>query len=180
MGAVHGFIKPGSLVRWSTAQIKNMKGYPLALISAVGLHVDGNGRVSFLSFVRPKQGTRVPWPLAWESSSLSYSAPFATRFLPTWSMRWKESNLLTYHDGNDQGKAGDLRAARAAFNGGGDGVQWRTSSKNYSGSSGVGGGSSSKWQIGAGDPDKGDQQRWMATRRWLNIGSNLHRVGLCL
>jgi hypothetical protein len=36
------------------AQIKNVKGYPLDLISAVGLHMDGSELVSFLGFVRPK------------------------------------------------------------------------------------------------------------------------------
>jgi hypothetical protein len=35
-GVVHGFIKPGPSTRWSMTQIKNAKGYPLDLISAVG------------------------------------------------------------------------------------------------------------------------------------------------
>jgi hypothetical protein len=61
---VHGFIKPGLSARRSMTQIKNTKGYPLDLISAVGLHMDGSGRVSFLSFIRPKQSTREPSPPA--------------------------------------------------------------------------------------------------------------------
>jgi hypothetical protein len=121
-GTVHEFIKPGLSARRSMAQIKNVKGYPLDLISAVSLHVDGSGRVSFLVFVRPKQSTGVPWLPAWESTSSSYGAPFTMRFLLMWSMRWEESNLPTYHGGNDQGKADDEWAARVAFNGGGDGA----------------------------------------------------------
>jgi hypothetical protein len=156
-GMVHGFIKPSPSARRSMAQIKNAKGYPLDLISAIGLHVDGCGHVSFLSFVRPKQSTGAPWPMTWESSSSSYSAPFAMRFLPTWSMRREESNLPTYRCGNDQGKADDERAARAAFNGGGDRVQWCFSSKYSSGSGGVGGGSSSKRRISVGGLYRVDQ-----------------------
>jgi hypothetical protein len=52
--------------------------------------------------------------------------------------------FATYRGGNDQGQASDERAARAVFNGGGDGVQWRSGSKGFFGSGGVGGGSSSK------------------------------------
>jgi hypothetical protein len=58
--------------------------------------------------------------------------------------------LPTYHGGNDREKVGDERAAQAVFNGGGDGVQRCFSSKGFSDSGGVGGGSSSKRRIGAG------------------------------
>jgi hypothetical protein len=58
------FIKPGPSAWRSMAQIKNAKGYPLDLISAIGLHVDWSGCVSFLDFVRPKQSTGAPWLLA--------------------------------------------------------------------------------------------------------------------
>jgi hypothetical protein len=72
------------------------------------------------------------------------------RFLSTWSTWREESNLPTYHDRNNWGKASDERAARAVFNGSGDSV-WRCSgSKGFFGSGGVGGGSSSMWWIGAG------------------------------
>jgi hypothetical protein len=43
---VHGFIKPGRSARRSTTKIKNVKGNPLDLISAVGLHVDDSERSS--------------------------------------------------------------------------------------------------------------------------------------
>jgi hypothetical protein len=162
------------------AQIKNVKGYPLDLILTVGSHVDSSGRVSFLGFVQPKQSTGAPWPLAWESSSSSYGAPFVMRFLPTWSMWREESNLPTYHAGNGRGKAGDERAAWAAFNSGGDDVRWRFGSKDSSGNGDVGGGSSSKRWIGMGGLDKVVQRRWMARRRPLGIGSNTHGVGLYL
>jgi hypothetical protein len=95
-------------------------------------------------------------------------------------MRREESNLPTYRGGNDRGKAGDERAARAAFNDGGDGIRWCSSSKDSSDSGGVGGGSSSKRQIGAGGYNKVVQRRWMARRRRLGIGSSLHGVGLYL
>jgi hypothetical protein len=72
------------------------------------------------------------------------------KFLPMWSTRWEESNLPTYRSGNDRGKAGDERAARAVLNGGGDGVRWCSGSRGFSGRGGVGGGSSSKRWIGAG------------------------------
>jgi hypothetical protein len=163
IGVVHEFIKTGPSTRWSTTQIKNAKGYPLDLILVIGLHVDGSGCVSFLSFVRPKQGTEAQWSPAWESSS--YGAPFAMMFLPTWSMRREESNLPTYRGGNNRGKANDERAARATFNGGGDSVRRCSGSRDSSGSGGVGGGSSSKQRISAGGLDKVDQWRWMARRR---------------
>jgi hypothetical protein len=146
-------------------QIKNTKGYPLDLISAVGLHVDDSGSVSFLSFIRPKQSTRAKWPPAWESSSSSCGVPFAMSFLPTWCMRREESYLTTYRGGNDREKASDKKAAHAAFNGGGDGVQRCFSSKDLSSSGSVRRGSSSKQWIGAGGLDKVDQWRWMARRR---------------
>jgi hypothetical protein len=47
--------------------------------------------------------------------------------------------LPTYRGGNGQGKVGDERAARAVIKDGGDGVQWRSGSKGFSGSDGVGG-----------------------------------------
>jgi hypothetical protein len=61
---VHGFIKPRSLAQLSTTQMKNVKGYPLDLMSVIDSHVDDGGCVSFVSFVRPKQSTGAPWPLA--------------------------------------------------------------------------------------------------------------------
>jgi hypothetical protein len=88
--------------------------------------------------------------------------------------------LPTYRGGNDRGKADDERAARAAFNGGGDGIQRCSGSMDSSGSCGVGGGSSSKRQISAGGLDKVDQRRWMARRRRISIGSNPHGVGFYL
>jgi hypothetical protein len=109
-GVVHGFIKPGSSAWRSTDQIKNAKGYPLDLISAISLHVDGSGHVSFLDSILPKQSTGAPWLPAWDSSRLSYEAPFAMRCLPTWSRQWEESNLPTYHGGNEREKAIDEKA----------------------------------------------------------------------
>jgi hypothetical protein len=88
--------------------------------------------------------------------------------------------LPTYCGGNDLGKAGNEREARAAFNGGGDGVRRYSGSKDSSGSGDVGGGSSSKRKIGAGGLDKMVQRRWMARRWRLGIGSNPHGVGLYL
>jgi hypothetical protein len=74
--------------------------------------------------------------------------------------------LPTYRGGNDREKAGNEKAARAAFNGDGDGVQWRSSSKDSSGSGGVGGGSSSKQWIGTGGFGEAD-----LARRWrLGVG----------
>jgi hypothetical protein len=104
----------------------------------------------FLGSVRQNRTTGAPWPPAWEDPSSSYGAPFVMRFLPTWSTWWERSTLPTYRGANDRGKAGDERAARAVFNGGGDDVRWRFGSKSFSGSGGVGGGSSSKWRINVG------------------------------
>jgi hypothetical protein len=80
-------------------------------------------------------------------------------------MRREESNLPTYYGGNDRGKAGDERAAWTAFNSGGDGVRWRSSSRDSFGSSGVGVGSSSKQRIDMVGLDKVDQRQWMARRQ---------------
>jgi hypothetical protein len=55
--------------------------------------------------------------------------------------------LPTYHSGNEPREAGDGEAARAVFNGDGDGVRRRSGSKGISGNGGVGGGSSSKRRI---------------------------------
>jgi hypothetical protein len=124
----------------------------------------------YLSSVWPNKTTRVPWLPAWEDPSLSYIAPFAMRFLPTWSTRWEESNLPTYHGGNDRGKAINKRAVRMVFNGGGDGIQRCSSSKGFFSSGGVSGGSSSKQWISTGV--SGAVARWqrcglaMAARVW--------------
>jgi hypothetical protein len=85
--------------------------------------------------------------------------------------------LPTYHGGNDRGKAGDERAARVVFNGGGDGVRQCSGSKGFSGSGGVG-----------GDPPPSDESVWespvqrlddsVAARQWrLGFGPNLHVTG---
>jgi hypothetical protein len=41
---INGFMKPRPSAQRSMAQIKNVKGYPLDLILAVGSHVDGSAR----------------------------------------------------------------------------------------------------------------------------------------
>jgi hypothetical protein len=61
--------------------------------------------------------------------------------------------LPTYRSGNEPREAGDGEAARAVFNGGGDGVRWHSGSKGFSGSGGVGGGSSFKRRISVGVSD---------------------------
>jgi hypothetical protein len=58
---VHGFIKPGSLARRSTSQIKNVKGYSLDLISGIGFDLDDAGESSSSGSDWPRQSTRVPW-----------------------------------------------------------------------------------------------------------------------
>jgi hypothetical protein len=88
--------------------------------------------------------------------------------------------LPTYRAGNDQVKAGDQRAALAAFNDGGDSIRRCSGSMDSSGSGSVGGGSSSKQRIDTGALKKLDQWRWMAKKRRLGIGSNPHGVGLYL
>jgi hypothetical protein len=110
--------------------------------------------VSFnLGSVQPNRTTEARWPPAWEDPNMSYGAPFAMMFLPTWSTWWEESNLPTYHGRNKPQEAGDEEAARTVLNGGGDGT----------GSGGVGRGSSSK--------------RWInvvvssAAARWQRHGS---------
>jgi hypothetical protein len=84
----------------------------------------------------------------------------------------------TYRGGNDRGKAGDERAARAAFNTGGDAVWQCSGSKDSSGSGGVGGvpppRDESAWEA----LTRRDQWRWMARRWRLGIGLNPHEVGL--
>jgi hypothetical protein len=88
--------------------------------------------------------------------------------------------LPIYRGGNDREKADDEKVAWEAFNDGGDGIQRCSSSKDSSVSGGVGGGNSSKRQISTGGLDMLDQRWWMARRRWLDIGSNPHGVGLYL
>jgi hypothetical protein len=78
--------------------------------------------------------------------------------------------LRTYHGENGPREAGDGEAARAVFNGGGDGI-WRcSSSKDSSGGNGVGGSSSSKRWIGTGGSGVAARQRWrgsaMVARVW--------------
>jgi hypothetical protein len=100
--------------------------------------------------VQPNRTTGKPWPPAWEDPNTSYSAPFVTMFLSTWFTWWEESNLPTYRGGKEPREAGDREAARAVFNGGGDGVRRCSGLKGFSGSGGVGRGSSSKWWISVG------------------------------
>jgi hypothetical protein len=104
----------------------------------------------YLGLVWLNRTTGVPWPPAWEDPNMSYNAPFAMMFLPTWSTRWEESNFPTYRGGNEPREAGDGEAAQAIFNVDGDGVRRRSGSKGFSDSGGIGGGSSSKWWISAG------------------------------
>jgi hypothetical protein len=79
--------------------------------------------------------------------------------------------LPTYRGGNDREKAGDEKATRAAFNGGGDSVRWHSGSKDSSDGGGIGGGSSSKRRIGTGGFGVAARPRWrdsaMATRVWM-------------
>jgi hypothetical protein len=72
------------------------------------------------------------------------------RFDPTQSRRQGGLILQTYRGGNKPQEANDEEAARAAFNDGGDDIQRRSSSKDFSDGSSVGRGSSSKRQIGTG------------------------------
>jgi hypothetical protein len=60
------------------------------------------------------------------------------------------------------------------FNGGGDGIRWHSASKDSFDRDGVGGGFSSKRRIDAGVLGEADQRQWLAQRRWLSVGSNLH------
>jgi hypothetical protein len=87
---------------------------------------------------------------AWVSSSSSYSAQNLMRFDPTQSRRQGGLVLQTYCSGNGPREARDGEAARVAFNDGGDDVQRRSGSKDFSGGGSVGGGSSSKCRIGTG------------------------------
>jgi hypothetical protein len=117
----------------------------------------------YLGLVWLNRTTEMPWLPVWEDPSLSYGAPFVMRFLPTWSTWREESNFPTYHGGNNWGKVGDERVARAVFNGSGDGVRRCSGSKGFSGNGGVGGGSSSNRRIIA----------WVfdAVARWQRRGS---------
>jgi hypothetical protein len=59
------------------------------------------------------------------------------------SSLWEELVLQTYRGENGPREAGDGEAARAVFNGGGDGVWRRSGSKDSSNRDSVGGGFSS-------------------------------------
>jgi hypothetical protein len=63
---------------------------------------------------------------------------------------WEELVLRTYRGENGPQEASNGEAARAVFNGAGDGVRWCSGSKDSSDGDGVGGGSSLKQRIGAG------------------------------
>jgi hypothetical protein len=106
---------------------------------------------------------KVPWSAAWASSNSSHGVQNDVRFLPTRSRLWEELVLRTYHGENGPREASDGEAAWVVFNDGGDGVRWRSGSKDCSGGDGVGGGSSSKRWIGAGVSD--------AMARWQRHGS---------
>jgi hypothetical protein len=147
---VHGnFIKPGPSIWRSTAWIKWAERVSGPLIWAIGFGLDGVGTSSSVCSAETER-REAPWPAAWVSSSSSYGAWNEVRFLPMWSRLREEFVLWTYRGENGPLEAGDGEVARAVFNGGGDGVRWRSSSKNSSGSNGVGGGSSSKHRIGTG------------------------------
>jgi hypothetical protein len=85
--------------------------------------------------------------------------------------------LRTYRGENRPWEAGDGEAARAVFNGGGDGVQQRSSSKDSSDGDGVGRGSSSKRRIGMGGSGVTSRRRWrgsaMATRVWAKFAQDM-------
>jgi hypothetical protein len=91
-------------------------------------------------------------------------------------MRWEESNLPTYHSGNDRGKADDERAAWAAFNCGGHGIRRCSSSKDSFGSGDVGGGSSSKRWISVRGSDVAVRRRRrglaMVARVWAKFAQD--------
>jgi hypothetical protein len=84
--------------------------------------------------------------------------------------------LRTYCGENGPQEAGDGEAARAIFNGGGDGVRRCSGSKDSSGGDGVGGGSSSKRRIGTGGSGVAARRRWrglaMAARVWAKFPSD--------
>jgi hypothetical protein len=58
--------------------------------------------------------------------------------------------LRTCRGENGPREAGNREAARAVFNGGGDGIRWQSGSKDSSDGNGVGGGSTSKRRIATG------------------------------
>jgi hypothetical protein len=71
--------------------------------------------------------------------------------------------LQTYHGESGPWDAGDGEAARAVFNGDGDGVRRRSSSKDSSDGDGVGRGSSSKRRIGTGVSSVAARRRWLGS-----------------
>jgi hypothetical protein len=114
-----------------------------------------------------------PWLEAWVRSSSSYGALNEAWFLPTQSRLLEKLVLRTYHSEDGPREVGDGEAGRAVFNGGGDGVQWHSSTKGSSDSDGVGGGSSSKRRIGMGGSSAAARWRQnglaMAARVWVEF-----------
>jgi hypothetical protein len=106
---------------------------------------------------------------------LIYRARFKARFLPTRSRRKGDSVLLTSGGGSDREKADDKKVAWAVFNGGGDSIRRCSGSKDFSGGSGVGEGSSKRW-IGMRSSGA-EARRWrhglaMAARVWAKFARN--------
>jgi hypothetical protein len=97
------------------------------------------GHVFLFDSLSQDRARETPWPVAWTSSNASYGARNEARFPPTRPRLWEELVLWTYHGENRPREADDGEAARAVFNGGGDGVRWRSGSKDSSGSDSVGG-----------------------------------------
>jgi hypothetical protein len=98
-------------------------------------------------------------------------------FLPTRSRRREEPVLQTYYGENGPHEADDGEAARAVFNGDGDSVGWLSGSKDSSGSSGVGGGSSSKRQIGAEGSGAAARRQCRGSAMTATVWPNSHGIG---
>jgi hypothetical protein len=111
--------------------------------------MDGGGTSSLSARLGQNRVAKGAMAEAWASSSLSYGAQNSTRFDPTQSRRQGGLFFQTYHGGNGPREASDGEAVRVAFNSSGHDVQQRSGSNDFSGG-GVGGGSSSKRQIGTG------------------------------
>jgi hypothetical protein len=94
-----------------------------------------------------------------------------------WSRLWEEHILQTYRGEKGPREAGDGEAARAIFNGGGDGVRRHSGSKDSSDGDGVGGGSSSMQQIDVGVSGAAARRHRRGSAMAARVRPNSHRIG---
>jgi hypothetical protein len=85
--------------------------------------------------------------------------------------------LRTYHGENGPREAGDGEVAREVFNSGGDGVRWRSGSKDSSGGDGVGSGSSSKRRIGVAVSSAAAKWQSRGSVMAARVWQNSHGIG---